>query len=379
MSLAKSNLAFPIRSSHGHTVIFVTCKTCRREEEVTIRPGDQVEGLGTRVLRAKGWLLGSKRNRDVCPGCRNQKQKRNLTGPQRRAAYLAIEAEEDRKEEAAAKAVEYGPMAEALKPLKEELMTTAQLVAKGADFPVSKTFTTISAARRNMMVWFSENQVTFDPAICEVLELQKENYCWRLLSDTPRPAGSRVVGTARPRLQPGYEYTATQNAVRGAQTYLSHKGLVPTQDVNFKIVQTLNGWSFQIMDNNQSNVVAISPSALSPAGVPIAEPPRQMTRENRRFIDESIAGLYDPKKERWLKDNSDKNMAERLKVPRAWVTEVREQLYGAFDRNEAAEQQSKKLDEAIAMAEAASTRLLEMAAEAETLVKSLQVVKAKLL
>lgn len=102
-----------------------------------------------------------------------------------------------------------------------------------------------------------------------------------------------------------------------------------------------------------------------------ADPARKPTRDERNAIHDELTKVYDPVDERYAGSDSDKTVAERLDVPRAWVVEVREMFFGAHDRNKAALQKMAGLDKAIALAKQASARLLEMAAEADTLEREL--------
>jgi len=74
-----------------------------------------------------------------------------------------------------------------------------------------------------------------------------------------------------------------------------------------------------------------------------ADPPRQPTRAQRRAVDEALAHYYDPEAEMYNGSWSDKKLAEKMDVPRAWIAEVREALYGP-DRSKAADQNTVKLD-----------------------------------
>lgn len=75
-----------------------------------------------------------------------------------------------------------------------------------------------------------------------------------------------------------------------------------------------------------------------------AEPPRVATREDRRRITDALDDHYDPKANRYLKNFSDKVVAEKLKVPAAWVAEVREFSFGP-NVNEAQDPHLQKLAE----------------------------------
>ena len=79
-------------------------------------------------------------------------------------------------------------------------------------------------------------------------------------------------------------------------------------------------------------------SAMEPETVdrPAADPPRQPTREDNRRIRDYLDSNFDELAGRYRGDLSDHRAAERLSVPRAWVSAIRSSLYGD-DRNEADE------------------------------------------
>jgi hypothetical protein len=107
--------------------------------------------------------------------------------------------------------------------------------------------------------------------------------------------------------------------------------------------------------------------------------PRELTRPDRRKIIGELDAHYDDQRQLWRGDYSDQKVAEALDLPRKWVEIVRVELYGDHDRNEAAAQNLVKFDDAIALAESATTRLMEMAQEAEKIGNDLKAARAKLL
>jgi len=105
--------------------------------------------------------------------------------------------------------------------------------------------------------------------------------------------------------------------------------------------------------------------------VQTASSPRQPTREERGLIHDELTRVYDNVDQRYTASHSDKTLAEHLKLPRAWVTEVRTMFFGDHDRNQTSQLQIAKLDAAIETAKAATAKLLQMASEAETLEREL--------
>lgn len=86
---------------------------------------------------------------------------------------------------------------------------------------------------------------------------------------------------------------------------------------------------------------AASPAKPRPKPAPeepvMAEQPRQPTLDDRRRIREALFAHYDEEAGRYTKAHSDRSVAASLKVPFAWVSQLREALGFGPDRNEAAD------------------------------------------
>lgn len=83
----------------------------------------------------------------------------------------------------------------------------------------------------------------------------------------------------------------------------------------------------QTVATELSNVTKISPTA------PVAEPPRAMSRDDRRIIFEKLNDAYVNEATGYDAGWSDKRVAADLGVPRAWVEQIREEMFGPA-RNE---------------------------------------------
>jgi hypothetical protein len=97
-----------------------------------------------------------------------------------------------------------------------------------------------------------------------------------------------------------------------------------------------------------------------------ADPPRQPMLADNRRIREFLDSNYDEDAGRWCADLTDEAAAQRLKVPRAWVSTIRASLYGD-DVNEAALQRSDAAAGLIATAAKLQEDALNLAARAEEL------------
>jgi hypothetical protein len=110
-----------------------------------------------------------------------------------------------------------------------------------------------------------------------------------------------------------------------------------------------------------------------PTEIPVAEPPRQPTWADNRRIRQDLDLAYDADAGRYFNNNTDESVAQRLNVPRAWVSTIRE-LYGP-DRCEDDDLRAKALISVLeaarksaAEAEKAATVALEQADAASRMV-----------
>jgi hypothetical protein len=71
-----------------------------------------------------------------------------------------------------------------------------------------------------------------------------------------------------------------------------------------------------------------TPVEITKPAAPTVVPPRTMTREERRKIWRYLDEVYDVPNTRYLDDLTDHKVAEALKVPRAWVSEIRDEAFG---------------------------------------------------
>lgn len=98
--------------------------------------------------------------------------------------------------------------------------------------------------------------------------------------------------------------------------------------------------------------------------------PRTMSRDDRKLIFAEIEGCYDKEAKRYMDGWHDERVAKALgaHVPKAWVTEVREDFFGASGSN----QQFDEFAAQIAQVAEAEEKLRKMVAAANAEVESLQ-------
>lgn len=110
---------------------------------------------------------------------------------------------------------------------------------------------------------------------------------------------------------------------------------------------------------------------------PAAEAPRQPTREDRRKIVDHLDGCYNLDKGRYSGDWSDAKTAEELKVPRAWVSDLREQLYGP-EGNEVADLVVKDFDALKARAAELEGDVVRLMEKADGFIRELKAIDGRL-
>jgi hypothetical protein len=94
-------------------------------------------------------------------------------------------------------------------------------------------------------------------------------------------------------------------------------------------------------------------------------PPRQPTQTDLRRIMREIDENWDEPKARYAGAATDKSIAEKLNVPRAWVVEERKRAFGDSTRNELTDKMIDDLKLLKDMAEQRAKRALDAAAECE--------------
>lgn len=100
--------------------------------------------------------------------------------------------------------------------------------------------------------------------------------------------------------------------------------------------------AFSKKEKPMPSKLAAAIEAAGPAEPPKAEPPREMTREDRRIIMERLDEVY--AKESYKTPWTDAGVAKDLGVPRQWVVDVRDQFFGPEGSNPLFEEFAARLD-----------------------------------
>ncbi|WP_426043684.1 hypothetical protein [Caulobacter sp. DWR3-1-2] len=166
----------------------------------------------------------------------------------------------------------------------------------------------------------------------------------------PKPRADAAVGAPKPALSPAQKRAA----------FCRIAGVKPAAP---KSAVSNPPSEEAVMPPNIPPVAGRSPLAVVKPAPVAADPPRQPTREDRRKIMEALDGEYLVDRGCYAKAGSDKALAERLSVPRAWVAEERDRAYGPdacetdgeiWDALKALESRARFLaDEGLALAERA--------------------------
>jgi hypothetical protein len=155
------------------------------------------------------------------------------------------------------------------------------------------------------------------------------------------------------------------------------------QGLHFAVSEREDGWGWDRIEREatampapEENVVrtTMRPEPVVPRPIvqARAEAPRASTLADRKRIREYLEEHYDEDNARWRGDLSDRKAGEALLVPLAWVTRVREEIFGPDDVNEAQAQAAeadtqtlKKLVDLEGLVQEALTEVAKLRAEVE--------------
>ena len=101
-------------------------------------------------------------------------------------------------------------------------------------------------------------------------------------------------------------------------------------------------------------------------------------RAAKRRIHDEIAGNWDERFSRYIGSASDQSIAETLKMPRAWVAEIRADFFGDSGANEDIEQLKSMLNGAVARFERTAEDALKVATNLDTQAREVKELRARL-
>jgi hypothetical protein len=105
---------------------------------------------------------------------------------------------------------------------------------------------------------------------------------------------------------------------------------------------------------------------------------RKPDRETKRKIVDAIGGVWDDSRGRYLANNSDELIARDLKVPRAWVEEVRVDLFGDNGGNLEMDEYAAILDERLKAVEKLYTEAIQLAEKYGKIVDEMKGLRTRL-
>ncbi len=193
------------------------------------------------------------------------------------------------------------------------------------------------------------------------------------------------VGYGPGAKKPGYELKCSMCRTADSVVAAGHAGNLPPEMVRKKFTE--RGWEVGtspkgdlcpacIKKASKRKVEPIA-GAFSKAGLIImtpeqapkvtAEPPREMSREDSRIVVAKLNEIYIDERTGYDKGWSDERVAKDLGVPRAWVSKLREEIFGpAFDSEMA--DAVKQAEVAIKAAEVIENRLSDAYRQASEIV-----------
>lgn len=148
-----------------------------------------------------------------------------------------------------------------------------------------------------------------------------------------RPVTCSVIECAKCNVQGRFKHVGGRKPTEAVEQYFRNHGWQVGGKARDDICPDCK-------DRAAAKVIAMP----APKG-PQPEPPRDMSREDRRIIFAKLDDLYLEDKAGYVPPWTDAAVARDLGVPRAWVAEVREELFGPEGSNPEFEEYARQLGE----------------------------------
>lgn len=321
----------------NRTMVGIVCRSCGTEEWRTAKTPS--EPLARNMFEGSGWLVGSKRNRDLCPECRLPSAN-SKTEPQ---------------------PVNLQDLAESSSPTEH----TA---------PIPQQEETMESAP-------SKSEKSYAPIELPLVR---------------RPAASTRKFKGRIEQDSGAGYTQSYHARLSARKYIQEMFGIPIDhpeiDDLYKMSRDSDGtYSFSVdrdliaepdiagtqSPKSETQSVTNTESAHSPEPELKPVPVRKPTVQDNRRIQDQLEAWYDVNRQLYAKNFTDEAVAQHLKVPRKWVSDIRENFFGP-EVNEASTKHLAEIEEAITLAKSATKQLSEMLASTSKILDQLENMKRRL-
>jgi hypothetical protein len=116
------------------------------------------------------------------------------------------------------------------------------------------------------------------------------------------------------------------------------------------------------------------PTVAEPQRLPLPE----LDRAAKRRIHDAVAGNWDERAGRYIGAASDQSIADELKVPRAWIAEIRADFFGDDGTNEEVGLLRRDLDVAVIRFDTAADEALRLASAMEKQATEVKALRARL-
>lgn len=361
----------------------IVCGYCGYDEWHAAKDG----GWAIRVFRAKGWKVGSKAKQNRCPKClrgaiASRRKPDNPAIPPEVGKMIKASIVDSRNREAL-----MGTTVLYRDPVMETVIIQVDDLAPGTPLPDAPPEP--APAPPVAPAWAKRGSpslpgVTVHPKLENaVAAAVKATGSWPGAGffTVPAPPGFtggwmwKLAADTTPEEQAAWRASRKYGArpIKRTKTRPEPVATIVTPVVNEAGVR---------IAVKEETIMAVKPTITQQEPMPQTNvttlPTRQPTRDERNTIHEALTACYEIADQRYAGSHSDQLVAERLNVPRIWVTDIRVAFFGDHDRNSMTEKRKKDLDATIVLASAAAKRLLEMAAEADTLESTLRAARKTL-
>jgi hypothetical protein len=333
------------------------CSICDRSEDLpqgnsTHMPGE----VSNKRFQRLGWIVGRKRNADICPTCAGSK---GVDVVVQERASLALEKGLQIVTQAADDTVDWEVWAmdqcSADRKMLPGTRSMLLLLAACSD-PAGMSCLTYDQMKDKLGVNFQRCSDNLKDLIRRGLIFRESGR--GKLHNTGRNTAhlthlQRVPATPLPAVM----QAAVQLAFKPIVVPIQPKQPEPKTMPDIAKDQAT-------VDPNRGTISAIKEAFLKPALV--ATPPRTPTREDRRKVLDGIETAWNGTSSRYVGKWTDKSLAESLNVPSKWVEDIREEFFGP-NTNDIQSENYAAIQALIEQATVLETRALALAVDAETL------------
>ncbi len=387
-------MRFPLAREDGVWKHAITCGECGIR---AYGPAAALGGVHPRNLETgfsqRGWLVGQKAKADTCPSCVRKRQSEQAEAESRRDTALSaalVAAAETKIAQAQITQMAQPPKMTRASPGKrhedvleylrqsQKAMRITQ-IAEGIDATIKATTAALhmlcksGAVRRLDRGWYvlGSGQSAIVPTTLKRRQFRRGHRGLMILnlleakgpmypSDMARELGCSVSAVLQSALRLAHAGKIAREEYGRYSRYEMSKPLPPQAPpippplpLLPAAPATPSGEYVFVRGDGPSESLVVKELDV-----------RQPTVADRRRIMDALDVVYDPEAGKYRKDGSDKALAERLDVPRVWVSQIRADFFGAEDRNEVGD---KRAQELFRLTSAVNTLGIELATALEKL------------